>query len=91
MQEYLCKDCKHSFRKLSELPVWGSGYEFRCRKAFKPETVEDNPVIGPQPRDAHYEKCSMARGSWGDAVCGKEAKLWEPKSRKHLFLWIKHE
>ena len=92
MQEFLCKDCKHSFRKISEFPIWGSGSEYRCRKAFKEKSVEDNPVTGPKKKDAYFERCAMARGSWSDAVCGKEGKLWEPKNtRKHLLLWMKHE
>ena len=92
MQEFLCKDCKHSFRKFSEFPSWGTGYEYRCRKVFKDHYIEDNPVVGPIKKDAYYEKCHMARGNWTDAKCGQEGKLWEPKNtQKHLLLWMKHE
>jgi hypothetical protein len=88
--ELLCKDCKHSFRSLSSFWYWGSGAEWRCRKAFVEETVEQDPVTGPKTVPAHYHRCSSARGDWRSAVCGKDGKLWEPKSKKHFFLAIKH-
>jgi hypothetical protein len=88
--ELLCKDCKHSFRSLSSFLIWGSGTEWRCHKAFVEKTVEHDPVTGPKTIDAHYQRCSSARGDWRSAVCGKDGKLWEPKSKKHFFLAIKH-
>jgi hypothetical protein len=90
MSELTCKSCKHAFRPLSSLPIWGSGAEWRCRKAFVPETVEQDVVRGPQKVQAHYQRCMTARGSYSDAVCGKNGKLWEPKSKKYFFLAIKH-
>lgn len=90
MSELLCKDCKHSFRPLSNFPIWGSGTEWRCRRAFVENTVEHDPVTGPKTVAAHYQRCSAARGGWRSAVCGEQGKLWEPKNKKDLFLWIKN-
>lgn len=90
MNELLCKNCKHSFRTLASLPIWGSGVEWRCRKAWVEETVEEDLVRGPQKIPAHYARCTTARGSWRDAVCGAEGRLWTPKSKKFFFLSIKH-
>lgn len=90
MSELLCKDCKHSFRSFGSFPLWGSGTEWRCRKAFVAETTEHDPVTGPKKVAEHYQRCSSARGGWTSAVCGEQAKLWEPKNKKDLFLWIKN-
>lgn len=89
MSELLCKDCKHSFRTLGSFPIWGSGIEWRCRKAFVPETVEHDPVTGPKKVASHYQRCSVTRFRTSE-VCGAAGKLWEPKSKKHFFLAIKH-
>jgi len=91
MSELLCKDCKHSFRELSSFVYWGSGAEWRCRQAFVEEAVEHDPVTGPKTIPAHYLRCASARGSWSDSVCGKQAKLWQPKNKKDLFKLIKKE
>jgi hypothetical protein len=90
MSELLCKNCKHSFRPLSSFPIWGSGTEWRCRRAFVEGTVEHDPVTGPKTVPAHYQRCASARGSWRSAVCGEQGKLWEPKTKNGLFLWIKN-
>ena len=90
MSELLCKQCKHSFRTLGSLPIWGSGAEYRCRKAFVPEKIEEDLIRGPQKVPAHYKRCMSARGSYSDAECGPKGKLWEPKSKKFFFLAIKH-
>jgi hypothetical protein len=90
MSELLCKNCKHSFRSLSSFPIWGSGTEWRCRRAFVEDIVEHDPVTGPKTVAAHYQRCSAARGGWRSAVCGEQGKLWEPKNKKDLFLWIKN-
>lgn len=90
--ELLCKNCKHSFRKLSNLTYWGSGHEWLCRKAFVPETTEINPVIGLETTPAYYKRCSLVRlhDHEYNKECGKEAVWWEPKNKKFLFLAIKH-
>lgn len=90
--ELLCKDCKHRFRKFSDIGYWGSGAEWRCRKAFVPETVEHDPVMGPKKEPAHYKRCSLVRlheASYRNE-CGKEGLWWEARSKKLLFLEIKH-
>ncbi len=89
MSELTCKTCKHSFRRLAELPLWGSGVEWRCRKGFVKESVEQDPVRGPVKQEAHYQRCNVMRFRNNDA-CGLQGKLWEPKSKKYFFLAIKH-
>lgn len=88
--ELLCKNCKHAFRSVLSLPIWGSGVEWRCRKAWVEETTKPDPVKGPERVPAHYQRCMTARASYTDSVCGKEGRLWEPKSKKYFFLAIKH-
>ena len=90
--ELLCKDCKHRFRNISEFPTWFSGHEWRCRKAYVPARVEHDPVVGPKKEQAYYKRCSLVRLHAHDYnnECGKEAKWWEPKSKKFMFLAIKH-
>lgn len=91
MSELLCKDCRHSFRKLADLPNWGSGYEWRCREAWVEAAVEDDPVVGPKKVSGYYKRCSHARlheskPGW----CGREGSLWEPKNKKFFFLDVKY-
>lgn len=88
----LCKDCKYCFRSLKEFYSWGSGVEWRCRKAYKPAQVEQDLVLGPKRQAEYYERCTIARGTWGDAVCGVEGRLWTPKNtRRFLFKIIQQE
>jgi hypothetical protein len=89
MSELTCKSCKHSFRKFGELPIWGSGAEWRCRKGFVEAEVEQDPVRGPVKKDAYYQRCMNMRFK-SNEVCGLNGKLWEPKSKKYMFLAIKH-
>lgn len=89
MSELTCKSCKHSFRRLSELPIWGSGSEWRCRKGFVESHVEQDPVRGSVKHNAYYSRCSVMRFRTNE-VCGLTGKLWEPKNKKFLFLAIKH-
>lgn len=92
MSELLCKDCKHSFRKWAEFPTWGTGVEWRCRRAFVPDAIEHDPVMGPKKISGHYSRCSSVRLHEADYKknCGKEGRWWEPKNKKLLFLQIKH-
>ncbi len=87
----LCKDCKHSFRKLSSITYWGSGHEWLCKKAYVSETVEHDPVTGPKKVEAHYKRCSSVRlhDSKYKDECGKEGIWWEPKDNKNFFLYLK--
>lgn len=86
--ELLCKDCKHSFVTFANWLTFGGKYRYTCRKAFVPEKIEIDPVIGPIKTKAKYESCSIARIE--NKVCGPSAKSWEPKGKKHFFLAIKH-
>ena len=92
MSELTCKTCKHSFRKWSEFPQWGLGHEYRCRKAWNEETVENDPVTGPKKVSGYYSRCSLVRLHEADYKknCGKEGTWWEPKNKKFLFLAIKY-
>ena len=87
----LCKDCKHSFRKLSTITYWGSGFEWLCKKAYVAESVEQDPVTGPKKIEAHYKRCASVRlhDSTYKDECGKQGIWWEPKDRKNFFLYLK--
>ncbi len=95
MSEYsklLCKQCKHSFipfeqRVLSIMSFSKpSKFFYKCKKAFKEDESEFNPVTGPVKVKRHYETCASARMRSG--VCGMEGTLWEPKHKKDLFLML---
>jgi len=87
----LCKECKHSFRRFSSIPYWGSGYEWLCKKAYVPESIEHDPVTGPKKVEAHYKRCSLVRlhNTSYNNECGKEGVWWEPRERKNFFLYLK--
>jgi hypothetical protein len=95
MSDVLCKDCKHSFRKLSEFPQWGSGYELRCRLNYIENEVVENRVTGNTIRPAYYERCSLTRMEYlskdrNGEICGKAGNWWTPQNKKDLFKFIKH-
>lgn len=95
MSDVLCKDCKHSFRQLSELPQWGSGYEWRCRLNYIENEVVENRVTGNTIRPSYYARCSNTRMDFltkdrNDEICGKAGKWWSPRNNKDLFKFIKH-
>ncbi len=91
-EQVLCKDCKYCFRSWREFHTWGSGVEWRCKQAFKPQEVEQDPVLGPKVRAEYYDRCSMARGKWTGSVCGPEGRLWSPRNqRKFMFKIIEQE
>ena len=91
---FLCKDCVHSFRKISEFPNWFTGHEWLCRKSYISEKIEHNPVIGPIKQKGYYERCHLARSehlrSLKEDGCGPEGYLWQPRNKKDLFKFIKH-
>lgn len=94
-EQVLCKDCKHSFRTISNILTHGltSEYSYQCRKSFKETHVEPNPVVGAKKVQAKYDSCGVARiGSKGrdHGRCGEEGLWWEPKNKKDLFKYIKH-
>jgi hypothetical protein len=86
--ELLCKDCKHSFVSFFNWLTYSGKYRYSCRKAFVPESRKIDPVIGPVTVKSKYDSCTLARIE--SKQCGPEAKNWEPKSKKHFFLAIKH-
>ena len=82
----LCKDCVHSFIKWDEYPnywILKSPYWHRCRKSFKQEEIDFNPVTGGKKLKPTYNQCSFERGREG--LCGPSAKNWSPKHKKDLF------
>ena len=93
MEQVLCKDCKHSFRTFSNWMAHGSAsFAYSCRKAYKPEHDEPDPVLGSVKVKAKYDSCGVARIGRPDRDdrCGEVGKFWEPKDRKNLFKYIKH-
>ena len=93
MEQVLCKDCKHSFRPLSNILFHGnSSYAYKCKISFKETHEKFDPVIGPKIIRGDYESCGVAR--IGSRVyperCGEEGKYWEPKNKRDLFKYIKH-
>lgn len=96
-EKVLCKDCKHSFRTISNFIFHGSSrYAWSCRKSFKPDNVEDDPVVGPKKVKGGYDSCSVARigndqyKPLDDHRCGENGRFWEPKHKRDLFKYIKH-
>jgi hypothetical protein len=89
----LCKDCKHSFRKVSDWLAHGSAsFAYSCRKSFKPAHDEPDLVLGSKKVPAKYESCGVARIGRPDRTdrCGESGKFWEPKNKRDLFKYIKH-
>jgi len=94
MEQVLCKDCKHSFRTFANWIAHGSNkHAYTCRKAFTPEHVVQDPVLGEIKIASRYETCGLARignSASRDQYCGEIGKFWQPKDRKNLFKYIKH-
>ena len=90
-EQVLCKDCKHSFKHLSEW-IYPESLALRCKLSFVEETIKDDPVTGPKKEPAYYERCSNARYEWlrKKDNCGPTGKFWQPKDKKGLFKLIKH-
>lgn len=94
-EQLLCKDCKHSFQLWYDILFFvDKRYSLRCRKSYKTEMSESNPVTGPKIKSAHYETCSTARMNYVskqyDTNCGEAGRWWQPKNKKDLFKLIKH-
>ena len=93
MEQVLCKDCKHSFRTFANWMAHGSNrHAYTCRKAFTPEHVVQDPVLGEIKVESRYETCGVARIGHPklDDRCGEEGKFWQPKDNNNLFKYIKH-
>ena len=93
MSEYLCKDCKHSFRPVGRILAWGfdSPYTYMCKLSYKPDRQEPDKVVGSKFIKGGYETCNLARMNIEDNTCGREAKFWQPKEKKGLFKLIVKE
>jgi hypothetical protein len=90
-ERVLCKDCKHSFKPLSDW-IFADSYSLRCKLAHVEEKIVDDPVTGPKKEPAYYERCTNARYEWlrNKDNCGPDGKFWQPKNKKGLFKLIKH-
>jgi hypothetical protein len=93
-EQVLCKDCKHSFRKLADFPQWFTGSELRCRLNYIENEIMENRVTGNVKVAPYYARCSASRVDWniapGTERCGKDGKWWAPKNKQDLFKYIKH-
>lgn len=88
----LCVDCKHSRRAWHDVLLFNDKrHSLLCKKAHRPAETTTDLVVGPKKTAGYYQRCCEARGSWADAVCGADAKLWAPKSKQGLFQLIKKE
>ena len=86
----LCKDCKHSFRKVVDILFNSGPYSYKCKRNFKADEVETSLVIGDTKKTGYYESCSLSR--LRSQECGEIGRSWEPKDpKKHFFTVIKHE
>lgn len=93
--EYLCKNCKHSFMKVTDKIFTLNGiagankYTYKCRKAFVEKQVKYDPVMGSEKIKPEYESCVWVRRE--GSKCGPEGKLWTPKHKKDLFKMLTKE
>jgi len=90
--EYLCKDCKHSFVSLTDRIVsfgFPDSFSYKCRKSYKPASIEGDPVVGATKVAGGYETCRLTRLS--SAICGHQGRLWSPKHKKDFFKLITKE
>ena len=85
MSDVTCKDCRNNqaswmVRNFSNSVWWSCGIEENY------EPTEYNPVDG-KTRGGYYKSCSIARGKYGP--CGPDAKLWTPRRKRDLFIFLK--
>lgn len=86
----LCKDCKHSFRTISDIIFSSGAYSYKCRQNYSSDKVELNLVIGDDKRSGRYETCSYSR--LNSQPCGEIGRLWQAKDpKKFMFMTIQHE
>jgi hypothetical protein len=92
-QTLLCKECRHSFKQLSEW-FFPENISLRCRRAFHPAEIKIDPVTGPKQEPEYYDRCSTQRLSLlrqDQEHCGPKAVFWEPRHKKGLFKLIAKE
>lgn len=85
MNNVTCKNCCNNqaswfVRNFGNSVFWSCGIEGN----YEPE--EFNPVDG-KTRGGYYKSCSTARGKYGP--CGPEARLWTPRNKKDIFVFLK--
>jgi hypothetical protein len=68
-----------------------ASFAYSCRKSYKPEHQEPDPVIGSKKVKAKYDSCGVARigNPSREDRCGEEGKFWEPKNPKKFFVYLK--
>ncbi len=87
--ELICKNCEHSFQVFwDKVLLVPKRHSLRCKKSYKAEETVDDLVLGPKRNPAHYELCGISRMSSG--TCGREGRMWSPRDKKDIFLFIKH-
>lgn len=84
----LCKECKHSFKYWSDF-IFSDNLAMKCRKAYTPERIVIDPVVGEKKEAENYARCSYARIDRD--LCGPKAIHWQPKNKSGLFKLIKKE
>lgn len=97
----LCQDCRHSFIPVSQwvfMPVLWLGrlfdnddsdqWQYRCRKIFKEQRTEFNPVSGSKILKKEHKLCVSSRDKYNEQ-CGPSGKMWAPKHKKDIFIYLK--
>ena len=88
-EEYLCKDCKHSFMTIHDLLFGTRQYSMKCRLNYKEEEVKIDFVVGPEQVPGKYQSCQITRFHSGP--CGQEGRMWAPKKKTDLFKLIRKD
>jgi hypothetical protein len=65
--------------------TFGSSFFWQCK--LKITEPRFNPVDG-KTTPARHERCSDVR--WDEKVCGRDAKAWQPRHKKDLFVFLKN-
>ena len=79
-----CKNCLHNASSWWQRNLNGSSFFWQCRLKTLPEKY--NPVDGTTTKE-RFERCADVR--WDEKICGKDAKAWQPRNKKDLFLFLK--
>ena len=84
-----CKSCRHIRFDWRQFPMtMFSPYAYRCDRIRTPTTIAIDPVFGKKVEEKSERKlCVSARSKYGE--CGAEAAMWEPKSKKNFFVYLK--
>lgn len=84
-----CKSCRHSRFDWRQFPMtMFSPYAYRCDRIKTQEQTVIDPVFGKKTVEKPERKlCVSARGKYGE--CGESATMWEPRSKKDFFFYLK--